>query len=1018
MSNFTKEQLEAIEKDGSNIIVSAGAGSGKTTVLTARVLRKVKSGIPINRLLILTFTNEAAMNMKTKIRKELECNNMYESLKLIDQAYITTFDSYALSIVKKYHYLLNLGTDVNIVPSSIINIKRSELLGEIFEDMYGNDKFDKFIKELTFKDDAPIKKCIIKMNSLLDLNYDKEAYLKNYITKFYSDENIDSLIQEYFNYVLEKKDEFLNIINEISDYDPTFASNLNTLYESITNSNSYDELKNIINIKMPSVPRGSSEEVKEKKKELTTIKDEIIDLTGETKEELKQSILKTKDYVEVIIDIILKLDNEIYKFKQDTNNYEFIDIAKMAIKVVKENAEVREELKNFYDEIMIDEYQDTNDLQELFVSLIENNNLYMVGDIKQSIYRFRNANPNIFKNKYDKYSKGINGYKIDLLKNFRSREEVLSNINNIFDYIMDDELGNADYKVNHRMIYGNNSYDLKANQNYNLEILNYNFDKEYKHEEIEAFLIATDIKNKIENNYQILDNGVLRNFTYNDVCIIIDRTTSFEIYKKIFEYMHIPLTLYTDEVLNEEKDIYVLKSIINLIINIHDNNYDVKFKYYFISIARSYLFNYNDNDIFQMFKNNNFKNNEIYSLCLEISKQIDSMTNDELVKIIIEKFNMYENIIKVGDVEKGITRLDYMIDLGKTLSNLGYTPYDFQEYLNTLENVDIKYSYNESNNNSVKIMTIHKSKGLEFNICYFPGLYKSFNIQELNDLLLYSKKYGFVTPYYDDGISKIFIKSLCKNEYLINEVSEKIRLFYVALTRTKEKIILLAPLNESYNNISNIVPFITRKKYRSFLDMLNSIKEKLLDYIVDIDYHKTSITKDYENIKNIDYISISNDNNKRLLTSTINIANETIEERHFSKNHHIIYTEEEKEKMEFGSYMHELYEMVDFNNIPTDIKNIDKINNLLNKIDLKNAKVYKEYEFVYNDGNEKLHGIIDLIVEYNNHINIYDYKLKNIEDLDYKKQLSGYKKYLTAKTGKKVNTYIYSILDDNLLEIL
>ena len=130
----------------------------------------------------------------------------------------------------------------------------------------------------------------------------------------------------------------------------------------------------------------------------------------------------------------------------------------MAIKVVKDNDDVRQELKEFYNEIMIDEYQDTNDLQEEFISLIENNNVYMVGDIKQSIYRFRNANPLIFKNKYDLYSNNISGMKIDLLKNFRSRSEVLNNINLLFDYVMDDFLGGADYIRSHRMVFGNTSY--------------------------------------------------------------------------------------------------------------------------------------------------------------------------------------------------------------------------------------------------------------------------------------------------------------------------------------------------------------------------------------------------------------------------------------------------------------------------------------------------------------------------------------------------------------------------------
>ena len=180
----------------------------------------------------------------------------------------------------------------------------------------------------------------------------------------------------------------------------------------------------------------------------------------------------TKDYVNELIILIKELDKRIKEYKQVNDLYDFIDIAKLAIKIVDENENIRLELKNYFNEIMVDEYQDTNDLQELFISLISNNNVYMVGDVKQSIYRFRNANPDIFREKYNKYKEGIGGIKIDLLKNFRSRSEVLDNVNLIFDYMMDDYIGGANYIESHRMIFGNDSYinEGKTEQNNNMEI--------------------------------------------------------------------------------------------------------------------------------------------------------------------------------------------------------------------------------------------------------------------------------------------------------------------------------------------------------------------------------------------------------------------------------------------------------------------------------------------------------------------------------------------------------------------
>ena len=189
------------------------------------------------------------------------------------------------------------------------------------------------------------------------------------------------------------------------------------------------------------------------------------------------------------------------------NLYDFLDISKLAIKVLEENQDVLLELKNFFTEILVDEYQDTSDLQELFISKIANNNVYMVGDIKQSIYRFRNANPNLFKEKYDNYEKGLGGFKIDLVKNFRSREETLNNINYVFNYIMDLEIGGADYKKSHQMVFGNTTYNeyKPANQSNDFEILNYELDdSEFKKDEVEAFVTLKILKKKLRINIKFL----------------------------------------------------------------------------------------------------------------------------------------------------------------------------------------------------------------------------------------------------------------------------------------------------------------------------------------------------------------------------------------------------------------------------------------------------------------------------------------------------------------------------------
>ena len=191
----------------------------------------------------------------------------------------------------------------------------------------------------------------------------------------------------------------------------------------------------------------------------------------------------------------------------------------------------------------------------------------MVGDIKQSIYRFRNANPMIFKEKYDKYSNDDGGRKIDLLKNFRSREEVLFNINEVFAPLMTKDIGGINYKESHAMVYGNKAYIEKGLNNYNnyMDILEYNNDtNEFSDDEIEAFIIAKDIKRKLDDNYLVydFDLGKNRNATYSDFCIILDRGSKMGLFKKVFEYFQIPLEIYKDSNLMDNDDIYIIKNIL------------------------------------------------------------------------------------------------------------------------------------------------------------------------------------------------------------------------------------------------------------------------------------------------------------------------------------------------------------------------------------------------------------------------------------------------------------------------
>lgn len=1013
--NYTEEQMDAIKKTGSNIIVSAGAGSGKTAVLSERVLQKLKQNIDIDSLLILTFTSAAAIEMKERIRKKIIKENLIDQLEKLDNAYITTFDSYALSIVKKYGYLLNIDKNIKVIEQSIIQIKKEEILDNIFEDLYkeNNTLFIKLINDFCVKDDKEIKKYILNINQKLELIYDLNDYLEKYIDVFYNDEFIDLKIKEYEEIIFKKISKLNTLFIEIEEYvDSNYYDELNnSLYELLI-SKDYNSIKS--NIKTLPRLKKNMDEAKDIKKQMDDIIKEIEVLCDyNTTFEIKESIYKTKEYVEILTLILKRFNSEVFKYKSVLNLYEFIDIEKLAIKILKENEDIRNSLKLSLNEIMIDEYQDTNDLQDLFITLIENNNVYMVGDIKQSIYRFRNANPLIFKEKYDNYSKNINGIKIDLNKNFRSREEVLYNINEIFNVIMSDDIGGANFIETHQMIFGNNMYK-NNNQNNYLEIYSYDKDSLYLNEEIEAFIVACDIKEKINNNYKVIDSEtrIERNITYNDIVILVDRTTKFDLYKKIFEYLNVPLTLYKDEVLTDNIDINLIKNIINLIIN---KKHDKKFKYSYLSVYRSYLFNMDDNEIFKYFLNENYNESQLMNIIKTID--IENKTIKEIILDIIDKFKFYERLTLVGNIDSHVISLEYLINLSSSLTNMGYTIKEFYDYLELLINSDYKIKYSINNNsNGVKIMTIHKSKGLEFNLCYYCGLYSKFNISELKDRFIFDEQLGIITPYIHNGIRNTIYKDILKNKYIKDEISEKIRLFYVALTRSKEKMIIVTPKLEQ-KEFSEF----EKLDYRSFYDIINSISKNLSNYIKDIDLEKLNLTKKYNFIKSTNYENSINKSTNLINVDEIKTYSNILSNSKYSKTTNKLYSKDELKNMEYGNYLHNILETIDFKN--PDYKDIDqfsksKIQKFLSSDIFKDViNIYREYEFIYLEDNTIKHGIIDLLLETESIFKIIDYKTKNIEDEAYLKQLNGYKKYIESLKSKKVKIYLYSILDSKLKEL-
>ena len=1020
-------QALAIDNCGHNIIVSAGAGSGKTAVLTERIKRILLSGVNANRLLVLTFTNNAAAEMKERVvKKMIEEPELQDRTSEVDGAYITTFDSFSLSLVKKYHDRVNLSKNISIIDNSVMNVYKRKVLDEIFTKLYTdhNPLIEKLVFDLSTKNDNSIKNWILCSGGIYQTIYtrlDAKEYLDSYLKTYFSDTKVNEIVKEYENLIMKSVQRIKDIMSlvESLDVDIEEIEKVRTVYARILEAYDYNSVRNALNEKLPG-PRNKDELVKEyrnmMKKEYDLLKKEAIYPNIEF---VKESYLQTKDYVDIIIQIIQELYKRVDEYKRKYEVFEFSDIAKFAYQIVKENDDIRETLKNYFYEILIDEYQDTNDIQEDFVSLIANNNVYMVGDIKQSIYAFRDANPSIFKAKYDNYRNQNGGEKIDLTNNFRSNRAVINTVNKVFGRIMDDKIGNADFINEHAMISSLQDYDGTSIEN-KIKLVVYPKDEE-NGMNLQMFYIASDIEKKIKDGIEIYDKDAkkYRKCCYGDFAVLGSRSKYFEDLEKILAYKNIPSDIIKDTDLTNNDTIRFFKNILKLIALDSKNEYGKEFKLAFVAAARSFVINYSDEDIFKYITNETFKESTLYQIINEYALNINKLSLCEIISSLMEKLNIYEKIINVGDVKTNIINLEYLQNMAKSIESIDLTIYDFIEYFeNIFENDDkLESKFSSTDPNKVKIMTIHKSKGLEYPIVYFMDNGADFfqSDKESRNRIIFNNKYGIMSAFNIDGVGKTCNRIVYEKNKKLDVISEKIRLLYVALTRPREYMIVIIPdYRESHEPLDGLVPESVRENYSCFADIYNSVSESF-PLIEEIDSNMIKITNDYKKpiYKEIDKYFDEVDNKIKYVENKNNSS--IITNEHASKTNFKLVTKEQKEIMSFGTKMHEVFESFDFNNPSFDEyspKEIDAIkafvDNDINK-NISKAKVYKEFEFVYKVEEKKIHGIIDLMVEYDNYIDIVDYKLSHTDDEAYINQLNTYRRYIESRNNKPVNLYLYSI---------
>lgn len=1016
---WTKEQEAAIYTRGSNIIVSAGAGSGKTAVLSERILEYCLKGNDIRRLLVLTFTNAAAREMKERIRSKLLQHKLYEQADFIDAAYITTFDAYSLALVKKYHYRLGLSKDISIMDSALIEIKRKDIIQGIFTELYENENEDffSFLRKYSKQDDKEVARIVESLCGKLELILDFKNFKETYPQTYFSDTHLSHIIQEYEDYTKEMIGEFVCSLKELLELCGTDIQS-EKLYDAIAflvreleESSSYEEYYRLLNgYAMPRVNPKADLRVKAGKevcaKALKNLKDTIF-----SKYRTKADMLTELKAVRKDILFLLNLCDTVFQrltaYKTSVMLFDYTDIAKYAIELVTKHEDIRKELQQYYNEILVDEYQDTSDIQEAFLTAIENHNLYMVGDIKQSIYRFRNANPYIFKAKYDAYSGHMGGEKIDLTYNFRSRSEVLANINALFNRLMTDSYGDADYISEHQMQYGQKLYDeLSQDMDFNIELLQYSDEgyEGFSQEEIEAFLAAGEIQSIMRKAPKVLDGKQYREVKYQDFAILVDKAKSFVTFKRVFEYLNIPLSIEADMDLKDSVLPKLISNILLLIDKTRNHTTDIPYRHALASVARSFLYEYSDTDIYRM-----LVLEKSYPILEDIQRLAaeEELSYAELFYRICFTTGLYDKLSYIGDVDNSVVVLEYIYQMLSTLQQTTMPLTEVCGYLSSVFEGDVKLSYKlpSSGKDNVRIMTIHKSKGLEFPYCIFPLVSSGFNKQDIRMAIGFHREYGIYIPFADEGKSDTIVKSLTVRSLMREDISEKIRLLYVAMTRTREKMIFLMKEKE--------YPELDPKRFSCFQQMI-TYTGVFRENIRPVSLREYGITTDYKRKRTASEFIFGT---RELSYSPLPLPKK-IQNVRISKELSELPSAQVKENIRLGLEFHSALEALDFKNIQIEELPVSEfVKTVLSRVlqhpifqDIAKAKTYHEHEFYYKEDTQEYHGIIDLFAVYEDRIDLLDYKLSNIDSAEYVRQLSVYKAYLRSRWDKPVNVYLLSLL--------
>ena len=920
---FTREQRDAIEKKDNNILVAAAAGSGKTAVLVERIIQKIlNQNIDIDKLLVVTFTNAAASEMRErildaiykKLNEEPDNFNLQRQINLLSKSSICTIHSFCLDVIRNNFFEINLSSNFRIGNDQEIVLLKQEVLEEVFENKYEeeNEEFLKLVETYTgYRGDEALKEIVLKLYEFSQSSAFPEEWIIEKVEMFNPNKKQNDdfaksiwgeiLLKELKEEILDGKNTLKALLNKMNRYTEMMKYS-DVISEDI---NIINRLENAINtswdVAFEEAELFKFERWPVDKNVTMPLKDEARDIRKKVSEKITKSINKILLYnsedayndVFAMYEILVGLKNVVLEFskafaekKSENNIIDFNDIEHYALKLLirkDENGnyvktEIAEKYANKFMEVAVDEYQDSNQVQELILSSVSNGkNMFMVGDIKQSIYKFRKACPKLFAEKYDKYSLDGNEYglKIQLFKNFRSRQNVLDVTNIIFEQIMSKELGDIDYTEEEYLNLGA-SYEETKLGNSEIHVIDLNEEENeddevieearlIEKEEYESKFVANKINELIKSEVKVFDKKQgNRNIKYKDIVILLRSTKNANIYEKELLKNNIPV--YSDSQ-SEFLETFEIRIIMNLL-KILDNPLD---DIGLVSLLRSPIFGFTDNEIIEIrllnreckfyytllqgieeLQNEQLKNkvNECLDLINKWKEKSEYKPLSELLWEIYVETGFYNYVALMTNGTLRQANLKILFERVKEYEKTSFKGlFNFIRFMERVKSGNSDFSQAKiigENEDVVRIMSIHKSKGLEFPVVFLCNSAKKINLQDLNGDILLHDDLG-IGPEYINYERKIEYSTAAKNAIKIKlkeeNISEEMRILYVALTRAREKLFVIGArskeekeidkkkeLLEVYSN-KKINPILL-KKYITYLDWFELVK---LNYELNFD---------------------------------------------------------------------------------------------------------------------------------------------------------------------------------------